>query len=203
MFGHHHPRPRRRWADGPEPEVFPFPMPGYGRRWGGFGPPRDRLFARGDLKYVILDLLKDQPRHGYDVIRALEERFRGFYRPSPGSVYPTLQMLEDLGYVVAKEQDGKRVYTITDAGRAFLAEQQGALDDIRHRLRRDWDPARQEMRALMRELRELGRGLFRQGAGGALADPERLRRLREIVARTRRDVDALFEERTDPTAPLL
>ena len=62
----------------------------------GFGPRRGRVFEKGDLKYLILDLLKDEPSHGYELIRALEERFRGFYSPSPGSVYPTLQLLEDL-----------------------------------------------------------------------------------------------------------
>ena len=54
------------------------------------------MFEKGDLKYVILDLLKDEPSHGYEVIRKLEERSRGFYSPSPGSVYPTLQLLEDM-----------------------------------------------------------------------------------------------------------
>src|SRR5229473_6224987 len=73
---------------------------------------RERIFGKGDLKYVILDLLKDQPRHGYDIIRALEERMRRRYRPSPGSVYPTLQMLEDLGYVTSSQQEGKKVYSI-------------------------------------------------------------------------------------------
>ncbi len=89
--------------------------------WGhGFGPRRGRVFEKGDLKYVILDLLKDKPSHGYEVIRALEERSRGFYSPSPGSVYPTLQLLEDLGYVSATQRDGKKVYEITDEGRQAL-----------------------------------------------------------------------------------
>ena len=66
-------------------------------RGHGFDPRRGACLGRGDLKYVILDLIKDQPSHGYEVMRALEGRFRGFYSPSPGSVYPTLQMLEDLG----------------------------------------------------------------------------------------------------------
>src|ERR671933_2282623 len=95
--------------------------------WGpgrgfGFDPRRGRVFGKGDLKYVILDLLKDRPAHGYEVMRALEERFRGFYSPSPGSVYPTLQMLEDLGYVSSRQRDGKKVYQITDEGRSFLEE---------------------------------------------------------------------------------
>ena len=195
MFPPHHGRDRgprfffrRRWDD---PDGWPTPPWARPDAWPG-GRDRDRVFARGDLKYVILDLLKDQPRHGYDVIRALEERFRGFYRPSAGSVYPTLQLLEDLGYVTASEQDGKRVYAITDAGRTFLTEQQSALDDIRGRLRREWGPNREEARALMHEMRELGRVLFRNMRQGGLQDPERLRRLRDIVAHTRSEIEAVF-----------
>jgi len=118
-FGRHH----HRWGKD-EPGLGH----GFGRR---FGPPHGgRRFGRGDLKYVILDLLKEQPRHGYDVIRALEERFQGFYSPSPGSVYPTLQLLEDRGLVTSSEAEGKRVYTITDDGRSFLQERAGEVDDI-------------------------------------------------------------------------
>ena len=96
--------------------------------WGrghGFDPRRGRMFEKGDLKYVILDLLKDKPSHGYEVIRALEERFRGFYSPSPGSVYPTLQLLADEGLISAEESQGRKTYSLTEAGRAE-AEASGA-----------------------------------------------------------------------------
>src|SRR3979409_2501724 len=148
MFGSHNDRrhpfgfgffgPHRRWADAEPPPDWPFGR--FGRRWGfgGFGAG-ERMFGRGDLKYVILELLKDQPRHGYDIIRALEERMRGAYRPSPGSVYPTLQMLEDLGYVTSNQQDGKKVYSITDEGRRYLEEQSSTVDDIRSRIAAGWD----------------------------------------------------------------
>jgi DNA-binding PadR family transcriptional regulator len=212
MFGHHHQRPshfgfgvfepHRRWADNDPPPDWPFGR--FNRRWGGFGgfnPGQgERLFGRGDLKYVILELLKDQPRHGYDIIRALEERMRGFYRPSPGSVYPTLQMLEDLGYVTSNQEEGKKVYSITDAGRRYLVEQQSTVDDIRSRVAAGWDAAsRPEMADLMHELQQLARALFRQGTRGALKDPERLRKLREIVSRARNEVETLGDER--PASP--
>src|SRR5919199_6025245 len=106
----------------------------------GFGPRRGRVFEKGDLKYVILDLLKDEPSHGYELIRALEERFRGFYSPSPGSVYPTLQLLEDLGYVRSDQQNGKKVYSITDEGRKFLEEHLQSVEDIWGRVGGGWDP---------------------------------------------------------------
>ena len=93
------------------------------RAWFG-GPPwaGGRRARRGDVRTALLTLLADEPMHGYDLIRRLEERSGGVWRPSPGSIYPTLQMLEDEGLVTSQEQDGKRVYTITDAGRAELEE---------------------------------------------------------------------------------
>ncbi|MGI9146984.1 MAG: helix-turn-helix transcriptional regulator [Chloroflexota bacterium] len=194
--------PHRRWADGEPPPDWPFGQ--FGRRWGGFGGfnqgsggpgSGERPFGRGDLKYVILDLLKDQPRHGYDIIRALEDRMGGRYRPSPGSVYPTLQMLEDLGYVTSNQLEGKKVYSITDEGRRYLTEQASTMDDIRSRIAAGWDAAqRPETADLMHELRELARALFRQGTRAALKDPERLKRLREIVARARVDVERLDQD---------
>jgi len=72
------------------------------------------------VRTALLALLGEKPMHGYDLIRELEERSGGFWRPSPGSIYPTLQMLEDEGLVTSEERDGKRVYSITDAGRAEL-----------------------------------------------------------------------------------
>ena len=93
------------------------------RAWFG-GPPwaGGRRARRGDVRTALLTLLADEPMHGYDLIRRLEERSGGAWRPSPGSIYPTLQLLEDEGLVTSEERDGKRVYTITDAGRAELEE---------------------------------------------------------------------------------
>jgi len=189
-------RPHRRWADGDSGD---WPFGRWGRRgWGGFGGsgPGERFFGRGDLKYVILELLKDQPRHGYDIIRALEERMRGYYRPSPGSVYPTLQMLEDLGYVTSTQQEGKKVYTITAEGLRYLEEQRSTVDDIRSRISAGWDAAqRPEVSDLMHEVQQLARALFRQGTRN-LQDPDRLKRLRAIVAAARAEVEALDAERS-------
>jgi DNA-binding PadR family transcriptional regulator len=197
--------PHRRWADEGD-----FPYGRWNRRWGGgfgpgfdfdfFGPGRgERFFGRGDLKVVILELLKDQPRHGYDIIRALEERMRGRYRPSPGSVYPTLQMLEDLGYVSSTQQDGKKIYTITDEGRRYLSEQQPTVDDIRSRITAGWDAAqRPEVSDLMHEVQQLARALFRNGTR-SLHEPDRLKKLRDIVARARAEVETFENE--PPTSP--
>ena len=93
---------------------------------GGPGGPfggRQRQ-RRGDIKFALLELLAEQPRHGYELIKELEQRYGGFYRPSPGSVYPTLQLLEDEGHLTSETVEGKRVYTITESGRQLLTERQ-------------------------------------------------------------------------------
>jgi DNA-binding PadR family transcriptional regulator len=95
---------------------------------------RGQWFESGDMKYVILKLLRDKPMHGYEVMKALEEETNGCYTPSPGTVYPTLQWLEDEGLVKADDADGKKVYGITDAGRAFLEENKSTVDDIFERV---------------------------------------------------------------------
>nr|MBA3890920.1 PadR family transcriptional regulator [Gemmatimonadaceae bacterium] len=109
--------------------------------WGG-RPRRSRqrgggsrMFGQGDLKFVILRLLAEKPRHGYDIIKELEERSGGTYSPSPGTVYPTLVLLEDMGFARATpEESGRKIYSITDEGRAHLEEHGGTVDDIFERM---------------------------------------------------------------------
>ncbi len=84
---------------------------------------------RGDVKFIVLAALSEKPMHGYDIMRSLEQSHAGRYRPSPGSVYPTLQMLEDGGFVTSEQVDGKRVYTITDSGRELLAQRSAEASD--------------------------------------------------------------------------
>jgi DNA-binding PadR family transcriptional regulator len=93
------------------------------------------MFESGEVKFVILRLLRERPRHGYDIIKALEERMGGHYSPSPGTVYPTLQLLEDQGYVRAVETEGRKVYHITPEGERFLDEHRDVIDDIFGRVR--------------------------------------------------------------------
>lgn len=105
---------------------------GFGRGGGGGG---GRIFGPGDLRLILLALVAEKPSHGYDLIKAVEQKFGGGYSPSPGSVYPTLTLLEDLGHVRATTADGtRRLYEITDEGRAFLAENQATIDGIMARI---------------------------------------------------------------------
>lgn len=120
-------------------------MPGHrGRGWAGgfeFGrggpgwPGGGRLFAPGDMKFVVLRLLQDKPMHGYEVMKALEERSQGCYKASPGTVYPTLQWLEEEDLVGREGSgSGKKIYSITAAGAGFLGENQAAVEDIFERM---------------------------------------------------------------------
>ena len=88
-------------------------MPGWGNEWRA---------RRGDIKFLLLETLAEGPMHGYEIIQRLAERHGGRYRPSPGSVYPTLQMLEEGGFLTGETVDGKRVYTITQSGRGLIEE---------------------------------------------------------------------------------
>jgi len=98
-----------------------------GRRGGGGG----RMFGHGDLRLLLLALIEQQPRHGYELIRIIEDMFHGQYSPSPGAIYPTLTMLEELGYAeVTNEQGGRKLYAITTAGRAYLDENREAVDAV-------------------------------------------------------------------------
>jgi DNA-binding PadR family transcriptional regulator len=93
------------------------------------------MFGQGEVKFVILRLLKEKPRHGYEVIKALEEKMSGCYTASAGTVYPTLQLLEDEGYIKAVDTDGKKVYHVTPEGERYLEEHRDLLDGIIDRVR--------------------------------------------------------------------
>jgi DNA-binding PadR family transcriptional regulator len=156
------------------------------------GPGRGpRFFGRGDLKYALLELLQERPMHGYEMMKALQERSGGMYSASPGSVYPTLQMLEDRDFVTVSEVEGKKVYTITDAGRAFLAEAQqeqrgGPWQGFRGGPEGDWA----DIAAFGHELRELG-PLFRHALHAARHDPQKIERLRAALAQVRAELAAI------------
>jgi len=165
--------------------------------FGAEGRPRGRwrggrMFEQGDLRYVVLRLLEEKPRHGYEIIKALEEKFGGAYAPSPGAVYPTLQLLEDLGYArMASDQEGKKVYEITDAGRAHLAENQATVDSIFDRIGKLVGHFLDEpMTEVHAAFRIVGRATYSR-ASGAVHDPELLKKVSEILERAAREIDGL------------
>ncbi len=157
------------------------------------GSHHARIFEKGDLKYVILDHLKDKPAHGYEIIRALEDSFHGFYSPSAGSVYPTLQLLEDMGYVKSAEQDGKKVYTITEDGKNFLKDHSDTIDKIKEHMRYcgGFDN-REAFRDIVLGLRETGRSIAREARR---MEPEKMTKIREIIGQACRDIEAVLKDR--------
>lgn len=166
--------------------------------WFDFDRIHGRLFEKGDLKYVILQLVSERPVHGYEVIRALEERFGG-YTPSAGAVYPTLQMLEDMAYVTSTQQDGKRVYSITDEGRRFLEEQKEVVEGIRRRTSSWWNPRlRDEMHGMKHDFQDFAHTMRRRGR--AYTNPETIRRIREVIGRARQEIEEILRESNPPEA---
>ena len=94
-----------------------------------------RIFDQGDLRFVMLRLIAEKPRHGYEIIKAIEEKLGGAYSPSPGVIYPTLTLLEELGYVAVRESEGsKKLYAITDEGTAFLEASKATVDALFERM---------------------------------------------------------------------
>lgn len=153
---------------------------------------RGSSFQKGDLKYVILDLLKDKPRHGYDIIRELEEQSMGTYKPSPGAVYPTLQMFEDMGYTTSTERDGKKIYTITEQGLQFLAERKDSADEVRSHIKRRWSFKNiGRMAMVMKEYHALEHVL---GRGFRTLDADQTQRIREILTNTRNEIENIISE---------
>ena len=177
--------------------------------WGARGPRgrgwkarAGRVFEQGDLKYVILRLLAEKPRHGYEIIKELEDRFGGAYAPSPGTVYPTLTMLEDLGYARAMpEEGGRKIYEITDQGRKHLEEHSATVDDIFERIAKFVEGFFDApMADLKRSMASLGRATF-YVASRSPNDKDRLAKISEILKRAAVEIEKLTQEETASAAP--
>ena len=176
----------------------------WARKWRAeWGPgPRHRrrrgsMFESGEMKYVILRLLREKPRHGYEVIKELEERIGGWYSPSPGTVYPTLQLLEDQGFVRVVETEGKKTYHITPEGEAFLEQHRDTIDVIFSRVRDTVrDVAGGVMGDLSHSFARLAALAYKDAWGHGPNDPT-TRRIVEILDKAAEEIRAL---RSQPTA---
>ena len=163
---------------------------GYGARsaHGGFGRERGphrhggrvgRMFDHGDLRLVILQLIAEKPRHGYELIKAIEERLGGAYAPSPGVVYPTLTLLEDMGFAtVAAEAGGKKLYSITPEGSAHLVENQQMVDGLLKRMEEAAAAQGGSKPQLMRAMMNLRLALRLRMSRGSMSEEQ----LRAVVA---------------------
>lgn len=222
MFGHrHHPFGGKHafWAMGRGGRDGGGPFGhghDHGHRGGGRGGRGDffrtgRMLGDGDLRLIALLLLEEQPRHGYDLIRALEERTAGSYSPSPGVVYPTLTFLEEAGFATSATEGNKKVFSITDEGRAHLADNRAAVERVLEHLERfgrkmararewfDWrdegddrERGRRDMPEGLRKLKEVRRRL-RAGLADALdADQEKRAQALAILEDAAAALEALF-----------
>ncbi len=156
---------------------------GSGRRGGG------RVFGPGDLKLLLLGLIEQQPRHGYELIRIIEDMFHGQYSPSPGAIYPTLTMLEEMGHAEAQaEAGGRKLYAITDAGRAYLEENREAVEAATARVERSARLAARMAppQAVRKAMRALRHALFLRGADGL--DGAEAKRIAAILERAAAEI---------------
>lgn len=195
-FGHHrHFGPRGGGSFRRGPFEFSWSLDGDERGFGGRGGGRGgrrRVFDGDELKLVLLALLAEEPRHGYDLIRQIEERSGGGYAPSPGVVYPTLTLLDEMGQIEeVKEEGARRRFQITEAGRAWLEERRAQADAALARLeqigaernRSDHAPIRRAMINLKLALRE--------SALEADGDSERAHAIAEILDEAARKIERL------------
>ncbi len=198
-------RPGRRWPDDDGRDRRPArgdyggrggrggPGGPWGGPWGGrgFGGPRR---SRGDVRLAILALLAIEPMHGYQMIQEISERSGGRWQPSPGSVYPTLQALEDEGLVTADQSQGKRVFTLTDEGRA-------QIEELGERAKAPWDlggGGAGGARALADQMRQLG-AAFGQVLQTGSADQHA--RASAVLEEARRALYQILADGPDPVAP--
>jgi len=164
--------------------------------WGG---PRGRFFGPGELRLALLSLLADGPQHGYQLMRLLESRSGGLYHASAGSVYPTLQQLEDEGLARSEALDGKRVYRLTPDGERTLREQQDVVREIWRRSEGmdDWSGVSgPDLWELARPAKRLAQAVFRAVAR-ADGDSDRIDAVRRVLERARRELER-FDETAEP-----
>jgi DNA-binding PadR family transcriptional regulator len=155
---------------------------GWGAEFGGpWGAGWGRRARRGDVKYLVLESLADGPKHGYEIIRAIEES-RGS-RPSAGSVYPTLQLLEDGGFVTSDQVDGKRVYTITDTGRELLKNRGVESED---------DDGEEIAPNAHQRLRQSAMKLGAAVMGARGGDDATIDKIREVLDKARKEVHGIL-----------
>lgn len=148
---------------------------------------RGRFFGAGEVRIAILSLLAEKPRHGYELMKEMEARSGGSYRVSAGTMYPALQQLEDEGMIVSETKDGKRVYQLTELGKQELERERATADDIWRRTS-DWgewgnwivgSPLGPLMKATFRAMKH------------ATREPEKRKRVEEILDRARRELEDL------------
>jgi DNA-binding PadR family transcriptional regulator len=147
---------------------------------------RGRFFGASELRLAVLSMLEERPKHGYELMKELESRSGGSYRVSAGSMYPSLQMLEDEGLVISEPRDGKRIYSLTDLGKAEVAKEAAAIERIWQKASHwgDWGPW------VAGPVGGLMKATF-HAVNRAGTDKEKKAKIEAILDQTRRDLEAL------------
>jgi DNA-binding PadR family transcriptional regulator len=169
---HRHGPGRGDWPFGPG---FPF---------GGGGPPfgGGRKARRGDVRAALLVLLDEESRNGYQLMQEIEQRSDGAWRPSPGSVYPALQQLEDEGLVTQREADGRKLYELTDEGRTYVEENRDKLGAPWEAFNRDISDETRELAYLMKDVAIAAVQVLRAG------DEAQMEEARKVLAEAKRSL---------------
>ncbi len=150
----------------------------------GRGP---RMFDSGAMRYLVLQRIAEQARHGYEIIKAIEEQSGGVYSPSPGMIYPMLSMLEDLGYLSVSREGAKKLYTITPEGKVYLDENRAFVEAIEARIA----SRRRDCSGVVRQgLQTLEDALFARVRRQSLSE-EQLKQVTAILAKAAADIEAL------------
>ena len=166
---------------------------GFGGAMGGRGGGRGRrMFDGSELRLVLLKLIADQPRHGYDLIREIEEMTGGGYTPSPGMIYPTLTLLDDTGLIAEQQAEGaKKLFAVTEEGRAHLEENAEEVEALIARLTRLGEKSRSSQgHGVRRAMMNLGMALRNRYMAGDF-DEETLRKLVDLIDETAKKVERL------------
>ncbi len=162
-----------------------------GRPWwaDAMGDPPPRA-ERGGVRYLVLEAIAEQPRHGYEIIQHIEQRAGGTYRPSPGVIYPTLQMLEELEHARVVQQESRKVYAITDAGREDLEQNRAVVDEFYARFsdEQPWMSYAEDLAELMKRIGKL-MVTFKVGAHRGRLSPATMRAIRLALDEALRKID--------------
>jgi DNA-binding PadR family transcriptional regulator len=159
------------------------------------GPPRRP--ERGEVRYLVLDVLAAGPAHGYQVLQTIEDRSGGAYRPSAGSIYPTLQMLEEMGLLSRAEDGGRKVYSLTEAGRTELEAHRDEIDEAWERFSGHADWAGQfDFPALAGRVRRLFRAIGRGVRRGRI-DAARMKRIQQTIEEALAALESILSDDAD------
>ncbi|HEY4428127.1 MAG TPA: PadR family transcriptional regulator [Solirubrobacteraceae bacterium] len=191
--GHHHRHRRHGFGPGPFGD-FGGPFGGWGKGPRG----RGRKARRGDIRTAALLLLAEEPRNGYQIMQEVEDRSNGLWRPSPGSVYPALQQLEDEGLIRSEEVDGRKLFALTDAGRKLVEERGADRPAPWEEMGDELSDRAAELGKLVRDVAYAFAQVMRTGSEAQMA------KAAEVLSATRRDLYRILADGDagdDPTPP--